>query len=422
MVATILVLWEGSWHHDAPSWQLVSWQLPADPLSATGCQLTATRGSAASAPGASAPNEDPRYMIPRRENRNVIRLRRGAGEFAHGVQRLADDVGRGARVERAEQRQQAILAEELVAQVHRLADAVREEHERIAGLEGHRLGRDRVERHEAGRAPGRSEGEARRLARRQDGQLVVPGARARHPLRGQVEHEALDRDEHAARILLGEFVVQALQDLRRIGDAAGQRAEDGDGHRHEECGREPFTRHVAQRDDHAVVGGAEDFVEIAAHLPGRLDDRLDVEVRAARRRIQADGEEPHLDLAGDPELPCDGLQARVQGARHVAEFAGSLRRSPFERRGRPPSFVARCRAAPSSRAGRTDRPRATSGRDTPAPRPAGCRGCGRGTPTRRRSRSSSGCRSPGTPSTFRGPDLTRVKANNRSTSSAPVAR
>ena len=108
-------------------------------------------------------------------------------------------------------------------------------------------------------------------------------------------------------------------------DVSRERAQDRHRHRHEQRRREALARHVAQRDDHAIAGGAQDLVEIAAHLPGRLDDRGHVEGRAPRRRRQADGQEPHLDFAGHPELPRDGLQARVQSARHVAESTGPSR-------------------------------------------------------------------------------------------------
>ena len=102
--------------------------------------------------------------------------------------------------------------------------------------------------------------------RRDDRELVMSGARARHAPLLQVEHQALHRDEHAARVLLRELVVEAAQDLVRLGDLPGERAQHGHGDGHEERGRNPLSRHVAQRDDDAVVGGAQHFIEVAANL------------------------------------------------------------------------------------------------------------------------------------------------------------
>ena len=42
----------------------------------------------------------------------------------------------------------------------------------------------------------------------------------------EIEHQALHRDEHAARILFGELVVEAAQNLVRVGDVPGERAQD----------------------------------------------------------------------------------------------------------------------------------------------------------------------------------------------------
>ena len=137
------------------------------------------------------------------------------------------------------------------------------------------------ERHQPGRPSRRRTREPRRPAWRDDRQLVVSGARARHAALRQIEHQALHRDEHAARVLLGELIVEATQNLGGVGDVPRERTQDGHGDGHEERGRNPLPRHVAQRDDDAVVGGAQHFIEVAANLLCRLDDRVHVQTGAA---------------------------------------------------------------------------------------------------------------------------------------------
>ena len=126
----------------------------------------------------------------------------------------------------------------------------------------------------------------------------------------QVEHETLQRDEHAARILFRQLVVEAAQDLVRLRDLPGQRAKHGHGDRHEERGWNPLSRHVAQRHDDAIVGDPQHFVKIAADLTGRLDDGVDVEAGAFRGGREVRGQDAHLDLAGDPRGPGPSLRER----------------------------------------------------------------------------------------------------------------
>jgi len=93
-------------------------------------------------------------------------------------------------------RQQARLAEEVVTRIHRFAHPVREQDECVAGESGIvSLSMGLPGRSPAGRP---EEGNASRAAvRREDDEPVVPGAGAGDlPLR-EVEHEALNRDEHA---------------------------------------------------------------------------------------------------------------------------------------------------------------------------------------------------------------------------------
>ena len=78
------------------------------------------------------------------------------------------------------------------------------------------------------------EGELRHLAGREHHQLMVAGAGARDALVLQIEDETLQRDEHAAGVLLRQFVIQPAQNLVRLGDLPGQRAQDRDGDRHEQ--------------------------------------------------------------------------------------------------------------------------------------------------------------------------------------------
>ena len=59
------------------------------------------------------------------------------------------------------------------------------------------------------------------------------------------------------------------------------------------------------------VGDSQHLVEIAADLTGRLDDGVDVEAGSFRGGRQIGGQDAHLDLAGDPEVPGHRFANRV---------------------------------------------------------------------------------------------------------------
>ena len=133
----------------------------------------------------------------------------------------------------------------------------------------------------AGRSRRRTR-EPRRTAWREDRELVVSGARARHAAlcsRSNTRHCIVTNMPRG--FCFGELVVEAAENLGGVGDVPRERTQDRHGDGHEERGRNPLPRHVAQRDDDAVVGGAQHFIEVAANLLCRLDDRVHVQTGAA---------------------------------------------------------------------------------------------------------------------------------------------
>ena len=90
----------------------------------------------------------------------------------------------------------------------------------------------------------------------------------------------------------------------------------GDGH--EERGRDPLPGHVAQRDHEAVVGGAQHFIEVAANLQCRLDDRVHVQTAVAGCRREIGGQDAHLNIARDAQVAVQrlangvGIRLRLQ--------------------------------------------------------------------------------------------------------------
>ena len=117
-----------------------------------------------------------------------------------------------------------------------------------------------------------------------------------------VEHQALQRDEHPARILLDEFVVETTEDLVGPLDLPGERAQHGHGDSHEERGRNALPRHVSQRHDDTRVGHPQHLVEIAAHLTSRFDHRVNVEPGSSRQRRRVGRQDAHLDFAGNAKV------------------------------------------------------------------------------------------------------------------------
>ena len=100
----------------------------------------------------------------------------------------------------------------------------------------------------------------------------------------------------------GELGVEATQNLGGVDDVPSERTQDRHGDGHEQRGWDPLPRHVAQCDDEAVVGRAENFIEVAANLLCRLDDRVHVQIGVAGCRLEIGGQDAHLDLAGDSQV------------------------------------------------------------------------------------------------------------------------
>ena len=98
---------------------------------------------------------------------------------------------------------------------------------------------------------------------------------------------------------------------RRPVELAGQRAQQRHGDRHEEGRGDALPAHVADRHHQPVLGHAQHLEEIAAHVPRRLDRGVDVEPHAPAGRGEVGREDPHLDLAGDREVPLLGGADRV---------------------------------------------------------------------------------------------------------------
>ena len=95
-------------------------------------------------------------------------------------------------------------------------------------------------------------------------------------------------------------------------ELAGQRAEQRHRDRHEQGRGDALPAHVADRDHQPILGHAQDLEEVAAHVSGRLDRGVDVEPHVPAERSEVGGEEPHLDLAGDGEVPLLGGADRVR--------------------------------------------------------------------------------------------------------------
>ena len=130
---------------------------------------------------------------------------------------------------------------------------------------------------------------------------MVTRAGHRYSSATEIEDRALHRHEHASGILLGQLVVEPAQDLRRILVQAGHRAQQGQGHAHEQRRRNPLAGDVSQRNDHSVAH-ADHVVQIASHELRGFDDCSDVQSRALRERAQVRLEQPHLDLARNPQI------------------------------------------------------------------------------------------------------------------------
>ena len=106
---------------------------------------------------------------------------------------------------------------------------------------------------------------------------------------------------------LGQFLVQATEDLVRVSDLSRKRAKNRDRDGHEQGGGDPLAGHVPQRDDHPPVRHAQHLIQIATDLAHGLDHGIDLEAGPFRETREIRGKNPHLDLTGDPEISGHGF-------------------------------------------------------------------------------------------------------------------
>ena len=200
-------------------------------------------------------------------------------------------------------RQQALLSEQVVVRVQRLADTIREEDESVTCVEFKRLGDDGVCRQQSEHESGGCEDQLRRLPRRDSDRGVVSRARAGDDALRKVEHQTLKGHEHSSRVLLPQLVVELAQDLFRGTALPRQAAQERHRHCHEQRRRDAFARHVTHRHEHAGWTEPQNLEEIAAHLPRGLQHRVHLEPGSLNLRRKVRGQKTHLNLAGNAKVP-----------------------------------------------------------------------------------------------------------------------
>src|SRR6185503_3273288 len=107
--------------------------------------------------------------------------------------------------------EKTLLAEELFRFVERLGHAVGEKEQRVAGRQVQRLARDLVAAHESGDSARGWKLTSGGVTRREHHGWVVTGACHGDASATEVEHRALQGDEHAPRVLFGELVVEGAE-------------------------------------------------------------------------------------------------------------------------------------------------------------------------------------------------------------------
>ena len=260
-------------------------------------------------------------------------LRRVADEGGDLAQHaLAQLVRRQVRV-RLGELAEPVLAEAVIARVHRLADAVGEEHEQIAVVQQDRvLLQQPLERlalvdlqsqHESvGREdlrPARFEDRSRDVDQRR-----VAGARIRHRTRSQIEDRVGHRDEAARVEMLRDDAVRVDQEVPRRRVDAAQRQHEPLELRHVQRSRRPFARDVGDQHAEPVIVEREKIVVVTAHFSRRDAHRRDRQARHPQRALR---QQRHLDFMRDAKLLFEPLLLRGL-AQQIFDARGHLVERP----------------------------------------------------------------------------------------------
>src|SRR5262245_45785414 len=235
------------------------------------------------------------------ENGQVIGGLHALGEPGHLLADGIPDVGGPrARTRLRQQRLEALSSVERAPSGRRFGHAVRDEAERVSGLQTERARRvgkaiDRAER----RATAVRETPDEPLALRQEVWRLVAGVAVLEETRARVEDPGQQPDEQAFGIVardLGVGLAHHRLDLARLSQrgALVERLADG----HEEAARHPLAGHVADQEEDAVAVEREEVIEITADLAGRLEKRIEVEARFPGKAHGRLRKAAQLDAAG----------------------------------------------------------------------------------------------------------------------------
>src|SRR5262245_4814258 len=206
-----------------------------------------------------------------------------------------------------QQRLEALSSVERAPSGRRFGHAVRDEAERVAGLQmdrARRVGKaiDRAER----RAAAVREAPDESLAARQEVWRLVTSVAVLEETRARVEDAGEHGDEEAFGVVARDLGVGLAHDRLELARLPQRRAlVERLADRHEEAARHPLAGHVADQEEDAVAVERKEIVEITADFTGWLQKRIEVEARVARKDHGRLRQAAHLDAPGRLQLTGD---------------------------------------------------------------------------------------------------------------------
>jgi len=138
----------------------------------------------------------------------------------------------------------------------------------------------------------------------------VTGVAVDHLAGGDVQDATEYRHKDAGFVAFCQFNIDPPHDFVRRGIDAGIGFEQGPRDRHEERGRNPLPRHVANGEEEVLLVDEKEIEEVPSHFPSGLDGGEDVEFRPLGKGWKGSREDAHLNFAGNFELAFDAFLGR----------------------------------------------------------------------------------------------------------------
>ena len=153
----------------------------------------------------------------------------------------------------------------------------------------------------------------------------------------QIEHADKGGDEHVGLVAFGQRVVEGYHNMVGLGGVSRDVAEERPCDSHDQRGRHTLARDVADAEEELLVADVE-VEEVAAHILGRCQRTVDVDVVALGVGWERLGEHGHLYVVGHPQLVLDGGLRGRRGLQ-VVDVLGERALHVLERVAQQPYLV-----------------------------------------------------------------------------------